>query len=245
MIALVIPCYNEEKRLNVTEFSQHARAELQFFFVDDGSTDGTAKLIQELTQKNPFAHLVRMPKNSGKAAAVQKGILEVSKKINLSAADWVGFWDADLATPLSEIPKMIAYSKSYEEVDAIWASRIYRLGSEIQRSALRHYLGRCFATLIGTLLKVKCYDSQCGAKLFRPHLLSVAFTEAFISNWIFDVEILLRLHQFHLIEYPVTVWKDVPGSKVKIFKEVLRVFRDILRIRKKYESIILTDSKAS
>ncbi|MNL43789.1 hypothetical protein D3C87_1663180 [compost metagenome] len=99
---------------------------------------------------------------------------------------------------------------------------------------MRHYFGRGFATLIGELLKVKSYDSQCGAKLFRPKTILKGFSETFLSKWIFDVEIMLRLHEYTIIEYPVTEWKDVPGSKVKVYKEIFRVFFEVLRIRKKY-----------
>jgi len=238
MIVLIIPCYNEEARLRLQEFAVRASPEMQFVFVDDGSRDKTAELIESFATKNPFIHLVRMPQNGGKAAAVRYGMLQARTKFRFADEDWVGFWDADLATPLTEISKMILYSASYGEVDSIWASRIYRLGSHVQRSAVRHYLGRVFATLIGTLLKVRCYDSQCGAKLFKASVLNEAFEEVFLSNWIFDVEILLRLHNYKIIEYPVTEWTHIAGSKVQIFREVFRVFFDILKIRKKYFSVI-------
>ena len=234
MIVLVIPCYNEEKRLKLSEFNKYANSNLQFLFVDDGSKDNTKKIIEEATRQNPYLHLHAITKNGGKASAVREGFLAVPAKFSLTANDWVGFWDADLATPLSEIEKMLRYGETYGEVDSLWASRIYRLGSHIERSALRHYLGRGFATVIAILLKVKSYDSQCGAKLFKAPLIQKAFQEPFTSNWVFDVEILLRLHDKKIIEYPVTEWRDIPGSKVKVFREMGRVFMDILKIRKRY-----------
>lgn len=234
MIVLVIPCYNEENRLKLNEFAKYANQELQFVFVDDGSKDNTKKIIEEAARQNPYLHLHSMPKNGGKAAAVRGGFLAVPSKFQLTAKDWVGFWDADLATPLSEVEKMLRYGETYGEVDSLWASRIYRLGSHIERSALRHYLGRGFATVISILLKVKSYDSQCGAKLFKASLIQKAFEESFTSNWVFDVEILLRLHDKKIVEYPVTEWRDIPGSKVKVFREMGRVFMDILKIRKRY-----------
>jgi len=234
MIALIVPCYNEEKRLNLDTLVKHAEMGVEFFFVDDGSKDRTAELILSYAAKYPFIHLIRMKQNVGKAEAVRQGIVELQKTLSFGQEDWIGFWDADLATPLSEIPKMIHYAGFYKDPDAIWCSRVYRLGADIERSLMRHYFGRGFATLIGELLKVKSYDSQCGAKLFRPKTILKGFSESFISKWIFDVEIMLRLHEYTIIEYPVTEWKDVPGSKVKVYKEIFRVFFEVLRIRKKY-----------
>ncbi|WP_413294156.1 glycosyltransferase [Bdellovibrio sp. HCB185ZH] len=234
MIALIVPCYNEEKRLHIETFIQHNDMGIDFFFVDDGSKDRTAEIIEQASQKHGFIHLVRMDKNGGKAKAVRHGMLEAYQKLQWDDRSWIGFWDADLATPLSEIPKMLQYSNLYENVDSIWCSRVYRLGADVKRSPLRHYLGRGFATLVGELLHVKSYDTQCGAKLFRPSIVPVAFKETFIGKWVFDVEILLRLKNHTVVEYPVTEWRDVPGSKVKISREIFRVFWEILKIRKKY-----------
>jgi dolichyl-phosphate beta-glucosyltransferase len=236
MIVLVVPCYNEESRLSLESFEEGAQGEVQILFVDDGSKDGTVAKIQAFIRGKTNLHLLVCAKNSGKANAVRQGMLHVSADPTLSKARWVGYWDADLATPLWEIPNMIQYADFYNlPVAAVWGSRVYRLGSQIQRSALRHYLGRGFATVIGTLLKVESYDTQCGAKLFRTEHLQTAFAEPFISHWIFDVEILLRLQGHLLIEYPLRKWQDVPGSKVKISKEILRVLGDILKIRKRYK----------
>ncbi len=235
MIVLVVPCYNEEKRLDLEAFEEGAQGEIQVLFVDDGSKDNTVPRIQKFIEGKTNMHVHRCPQNGGKAAAVREGMLHVAKHPMLSKATWVGYWDADLATPLWEVPNMVRYAAFYDnQVDSIWGSRVYRLGSRIVRSPHRHYLGRGFATVIAILLRVESYDSQCGAKLFRREHLETAFTENFLSNWIFDVEIMLRLKGKLLVEYPLRQWEDIPGSKVKIFKEVLRVFRDILKIRKKY-----------
>ncbi len=129
---------------------------------------------------------------------------------------------------------MLRTASENVETVSVWGSRVYRLGSEIVRSPLRHYLGRIFATIISVLLKVKSYDSQCGAKIFRGDILLKTFSEPFLSRWIFDVEILLRLEQKNIIEYPLEFWQDKPGSKVKIFREIFRVWQDIIAIRKKY-----------
>lgn len=236
MIVLVVPCYNEESRLDLDAFEEGAQGEVQIMFVDDGSKDQTVARIEAFIATRPNMHLYRCPQNGGKANAVRQGVLHVTQHPELSKAKWVGYWDADLATPLWEVPNMIQYAELYStNVAAIWGSRVYRLGSKIVRKPVRHYLGRGFATVIAVLLKVDSYDTQCGAKLFRSEHLIKAFQEPFISNWIFDVEILLRLQQYELVEYPLRKWEDIPGSKVKIHKEILRVFRDILKIRERYQ----------
>lgn len=236
MVTLIVPCYNETQRLNIEAFA--SASEHRFLFVDDGSKDGTADFIAQKLLGYAHCRLVRTPQNGGKAAAVRYGMTEIQKMDWFQTSEWIGFWDADLATPLQEIPLFLKYAQINRTCDSIWGSRVYRLGSHIKRSTLRHYLGRGFATIVHRLLKVEAYDTQCGAKLFRPAVVSKAFGEPFISRWIFDVEILLRLGQDKVIEYPLTRWEDIPGSKVKVIREIFKVFREILKIRERYYDAI-------
>jgi hypothetical protein len=153
----------------------------------------------------------------------------------LDGVAWVGYWDADLATPLSEIEHFIAYAASFGgQVDGILGSRVYKLGSTIVRSYTRHVLGRSFATVSTALLGLRCYDSQCGAKLFRPEVMERAFAEPFVSRWIFDVEILARLRESRLVEYPLRRWVDTGGSKISVVKTAIPTLVDLIRIRNRY-----------
>jgi hypothetical protein len=104
----------------------------------------------------------------------------------------------------------------------------------ISRLPSRHFFGRAFATLVGFLLKLECYDSQCGAKLFRKELINQLFGEPFISRWIFDIELFLRLKEHRAIEYPLKEWRDVRGGKVNIVKMLPRVLYDLFRIKCSY-----------
>ena len=230
-VALAVPCFNERGRLDVGRFAEGAeRNNLQILFVDDGSTDGTADFIDEKITNHPRLGLLRLERNGGKGAAVRAGVLQVAKE--WPEAEWIGFWDADLSTPLDEVRHMLQLRElEGGEVDAIWASRVMRAGSRIERRFKRHLFGRLFATAAGELLGVRAYDTQCGAKLFRPEIVPAVFGEEFVSRWIFDVELYQRLGHDRILECPVLSWTDQPGSKISVFREFPQVFRDLLRIR--------------
>jgi len=231
-ISLIIPCYNEAERLKLDVFLDSSEL-LKFLFVNDGSTDHTGDLIRAHLNERMF--LRDLPKNVGKAEAVRLGMLYASETSPLNDSEWIGYWDADLATPLSEINNFLTYAYSYEfPVESIWGSRVYRLGSSIRRSYRRHVLGRMFATFTGVFLGIQSYDSQCGAKLFRKSLIRCAFSDPFMSKWIFDVELLMRLQHTNIIEYPLRTWSDVSGSKVRILPNMFRILADLIRIKTKY-----------
>lgn len=230
-VCLVVPCYNERDRLEMGRFAEYSSA-LHLLFVDDGSTDGTGDFLEQHMPAG--AQCLRLGTNLGKAEAVRAGMLAACREAN---TDWIGFWDADLATPLSEVAAFLDYQKiCRKRVDAVFGSRVSRLGGRIERSLLRHLFGRVFATAASIALKVKTYDSQCGAKLFRREVVGRAFGEPFVSRWIFDLEIVLRLEKANVIEYPVSEWIDVKGSKLNVTSELWRTARDIARIRIKYLS---------
>ena len=232
MIYLIIPCFNEEKRLNLKEFSKFK--EIFFVFANDGSTDSTSQILKEFTARNENSLLFDSKINYGKANIIYNAYQFLQNKRQLDQSDWIGYWDADLATPIGEVFEMLKYSEYYDSPQAVWGSRVLRLGSEIQRAPLRHYLGRVFATLVSLFLHVKSYDSQCGAKIFKKDTADMAFKSPFITKWIFDVEIFLRLKGVLIIEYPLRFWRDVEGSKVNIKKDALKVIKDIWALRRQY-----------
>ncbi|MCL6591604.1 MAG: glycosyltransferase [Firmicutes bacterium] len=231
-ICLVVPCYNEEKRLKIQEFTSFD-PNCYFIFVNDGSTDGTLKLIQENLRPGLFC--LNLEQNSGKAEAIRQGILFLKGLPVFPEIQWAGYWDADLSTPLAELYDYLLFYQTFApSAQAIWGSRVRRLGSDIKRSFKRHFLGRFFANITSLVLGLRCYDSQCGAKLFKKELLEPAFGEKFISRWIFDVELMLRLDKYSIVEYPLKHWHDVGGSKVKLFSVAYRTLMEIFRIRDKY-----------
>jgi len=231
-ICLVIPCYNEENRLDIDEYRKFS-GRMNFLFVNDGSSDGTLKLLER--EVSGFASILNLERNSGKAEAVRRGMMHLGTLPYYGEVEWAGFWDADLATPLDEVERMLKFGDGIcPDADAVFGSRICRLGSEIRRSPVRRLISRFFCFIFKTIFSMETYDSQCGAKIFRKRIIDKAFSEPFISRWIFDVEIILRLKNSHLVEYPVAKWVDVKGSKVMKIGNVVTISRDIFRLWKKY-----------
>jgi glycosyltransferase involved in cell wall biosynthesis len=228
---LAVPCFNERQRLDIGAFAAGAREhKLGTLFVDDGSSDGTAEFIQAEIDGKPGLELLRCPENRGKGAAVRAGVLQLAKECQ--EAEWIGFWDADLSTPLDEVRHMRGFHEMEGvKVDVIWASRVMRAGSHIDRRFNRHLFGRLFATAAGELLGVRAYDTQCGAKLFRRDVVPRVFGEEFVSRWIFDVELYGRLGHDKIVECPVKAWTHKPGSKISVFREFPQVMGDLLRIQ--------------
>src|SRR5688572_28670806 len=192
-VCLVVPCYNEAARLRSADFLAHIDADSRscLCFVNDGSTDDTASVLDSLAKRRPDRILVfTLAQNAGKGEAVRQGINHVAAMRRFAV---VGYWDADLATPLSELAPMLDTLARAPQCQLILGSRWRRLGSDIHRSAIRHALGRVFATAASLALDLPVYDSQCGAKVCRVASAGVLFGEPFITRWLFDVEMLARL----------------------------------------------------
>jgi len=231
-ICLVMPCYNEARRLDFKKLSS-CGDNCFFLFVNDCSTDGTLDLLKNNLNKNMF--ILDLSKNSGKGEAVRRGILHLRTLPVFEQIDWVGYWDADLSIPLSELNNFMLFKNTfYPKADAIFGSRVVKLGSSIKRSYRRRIAGRLFATLIGFTLGIVCYDTQCGAKLFRKDIVERYFKVPFVSRWIFDVELLLRMEQKNIAEYPLSECTDVPGGSIKVSSLALTVIKDVLKLRNKH-----------
>jgi glycosyltransferase involved in cell wall biosynthesis len=240
-LILVVPCYNEERRLPVDALRRFRLdgARLEILFVNDGSRDGTLRLLQSLADEDPSRFSVLdLERNSGKAEAVRRGIVAAMER----GSDFVGFWDADLATPLEELPDFLEVFAARPEIRMVFAARVRLLGRSISRNPQRHDFGRVGATLISQSLGLAVYDTQCGAKLFRvDDDIRALFAEPFLSRWIFDVEIIARFVRLRgrdaaagaIYELPVKTWHDVQGSKVRS-TDFIRALRDLWKIRGAY-----------
>ncbi len=237
---LVVPCFNELDRLPGDRFVQalNDESDLGMLFVNDGSSDGTLELLRSICDRCAGrAAVLELAANRGKAEAVRLGMLAGLER----RPEFIGYWDADLSTPLAAIHDFLRVFASRPEIELIMGSRVRLLGREIARNPLRHYVGRVFATFASLTLELPVYDTQCGAKLFRVHHGTPQyFAEPFLSRWVFDVEILARMRQYHqgpcndrIYELGLRRWSDVPGSKVKPLDFFLAL-RDLARIRRRY-----------
>ncbi|MEE2673852.1 MAG: glycosyltransferase [Myxococcota bacterium] len=241
---IVVPCYNEAKRLRGDEFSRFVseHSDVHFLFVDDGSSDATSSRLAEIATSSPDSFgVITQSSNQGKAEAVRRGLNEAFDR----GATYVGYWDADLATPLDEIPRFVETLDAHPGLEMLFGSRVQLLGRTIDRRTRRHYLGRVSATAISLTLGLAVYDTQCGAKLFRVSPESKAlFAERFLTNWVFDVEIVARMIESRrgtgrpgpaevIREIPLWEWRDVEGSKVKPL-DFFRSMHELLRIRRRY-----------
>jgi glycosyltransferase involved in cell wall biosynthesis len=236
---IIIPCYNEEKRLPVDTFLSFVKknSDVQFLFVNDGSRDNTAEVLKNLCAQHQYFALLDLHKNSGKAEAVRQGMIYARNHFH---SDYIGFWDADLATPLTEIEKFVeCIQKNHYTV--VMGCRLMRLGAKVKRKNTRHYIGRVFATIASLILMLKVYDTQCGAKLFSVNIIDQLFEKPFISRWLFDVEVLARyIKSFgfeeankNIYEYPLASWEDVSGSSIKL-KDFFKAPFDLWKIKRHY-----------
>jgi dolichyl-phosphate beta-glucosyltransferase len=245
---VVVPCYNEAARLQPRLFSEFLAKDQQvdFLFVNDGSRDATLSVLETLRTKHPDRiHLLDKQPNGGKAEAVRSGMLAA---IALERVAVTGFWDADLATPLDVIPHLLARLLKNPELQMIFGSRVRLLGHAIHRRAIRHYLGRIFATAVSIILELPIYDTQCGAKLFRvtPEFEAI-LASPFQSRWIFDVEIIARFMAIHnkdasfaeraIYENPLPRWEDVAGSKVKPL-DFFTALYELMKIRRTFQRTV-------
>ena len=240
---IVVPCYNEAERIDLEAFRRFAASngDVHILFVNDGSRDATAKILADFVAgRGSRFELLDLPENAGKGEAVRQGMLHALK----ARSRYVGFWDADLATPLDAIERFVEQLDRRDDVQMILGSRVRLLGRTVQRRPMRHYLGRVFATLASLILRLPVYDTQCGAKLFRAdEQLARLLEEPFPTRWIFDVELLARFLAHHprgrqaaesaIYELPLDRWRDVPGSKLRP-RHFVRALLDLAGILWRY-----------
>jgi glycosyltransferase involved in cell wall biosynthesis len=233
---VVVPCFNEAARLDAGRLALVLDDTTTVILVDDGSTDDTRRCLDAMARAHPaHVEVLALPRNQGKAEAVRTGLLHALQ----GGADVVGYLDADLTTPPSEMHAILAALDDPTLVMAMGA-RVALLGRTIERRPWRHLLGRVFATFASLALRLPVYDTQCGAKALRnTPATHAALAEPFRSPWIFDVELigrLLRGTRDHapvppaaFVEVPLRAWRDVRGSKLRT-TAMLRAGLDLVRI---------------
>jgi glycosyltransferase involved in cell wall biosynthesis len=227
---VVVPCYNEAARFDPEPVAELiGKADVRVLAVDDGSTDATPARLADLAARHPErVAVLSLGRNHGKGEAVRRGLREAVA----GGAELVAYCDADFAAPPTEVARLIDVLRADVSLDAVIASRVAMLGTDIRRSAVRHYRGRLFATLSSLVLGVAVYDTQCGAKAFRAGpRLEAALARPFVSQWAFDVELLGRLLPGRCVEMPLQSWHDAAGTHMTALAG-LRATAELWRIRR-------------
>lgn len=238
-LCIVIPCYNEEKRLDKDRFFSFLKLQKKVLlcFVNDGSSDNTFKLLNEIKATYPNSvEAISTKKNEGKAEAVRTGILHCNAHFKHKK---IAYLDADLATTLDECFE-ISELVSDETVFA-FGSRIKKIDTNIERKGYRFLIGRVIATFISRQLNLGVYDTQCGCKIFDAELSKSIFRKKFISKWLFDVELFHRIIKIYGVEkmckiskeVPLKSWIDYDESKVKM-TYFFKLWLDLYQIKKAY-----------
>jgi len=232
-VSVVIPAYNEELRLPVylnkirQYLEERSALSIEVIIVDDGSRDGTAELAEAEAVRDGRFRLVRQLPNQGKGAAVRRGVMA-------ARGHYVLYADADGATPIEELDKLLVPARQGAEV-VIGSRRIAAVQEARQRNLLRAMMGMTFYKTVNYFAVPGIRDSQCGFKLFRHDAAVRLFSAARENGWAFDVELLYlaQLYGYGIAETPVN-WQEIAGSKVHPVKDALKMLLAVFRIRNRH-----------
>lgn len=233
---LVIPSYNDSERLarylpGLCSELQAADATPRVQVVDDGSSEEEKRrlgdLICDVEARYAFVEpAIFQETNQGKGAAILRGWAAAPRD-----ASWLGFLDADGAIPAYEVRRLLGLLGQRGEV-SFFASRVQMRGRDVRRSLKRHLTGRVFASLVGTWIDPHVYDSQCGFKLIPAGAYAKVKPLLREKRFAFDVELLAALnHRACPVEEVPVDWTDIPGSKVSLVRDALRMFLSVRQIR--------------
>lgn len=234
-LSLVIPAYNEGKRLlknldTIRLFFSSQNYAYEVIVVNDGSQDDTESVVQRYQQGWSQLLFLSDSVNHGKGFSVRKGVLAAS-------GDFVFFCDADLSTPLHECDSLLA--GLLKGNDMVVGSRYLKRDKsasgqekEVSQTVLRRMTGRTFSFIVRSIVSPGVHDTQCGFKGFTRKSANALFSHQKLNGFAFDVEILYLARKFGLkvSEIPVE-WHEDPSSKVSLFRDSMRMFADVVKIR--------------
>jgi glycosyltransferase involved in cell wall biosynthesis len=228
MVSIVVPAFNEAGRIaesvrKIESFIHQSPLWVELIVVDDGSTDNTAEVVRSLNANG--LRLLRNNENHGKGYTVRQGMLAAKGK-------YVLFTDADLSAPIEELNKLLDIAVR-EGADIVIGSRNLDRGYiEKHQSRLREFGGMVFNLMVRLLLGLRLHDTQCGFKLFHRERSRRLFEELTTFGFGFDPELLFlaKRNGLTIREAPVR-WSHAEGSKVKFFRDGVRMFLDLVRIR--------------
>ncbi|QYJ67566.1 glycosyltransferase [Flavobacterium litorale] len=239
-VGVVIPCYNEEERLLSDDFKRFVNKNLGYHlcFVNDGSTDNTLQVLKELRKGNEdHISIYDCEQNGGKAEAVRLGMLHLSEQ---SQFDYIGFLDADLSTDFADFHELVK-TISNSDYQIVSGSRIARVGANITKESARKIISQTINLIIRKTLGMPFRDTQCGAKIMTRRVVNHTFQRKFLTKWLFDVEIFMRMRNLYglkeaqdmLCEKPLNRWIHADGSKLS-FRDSLKIVGQIGQIALHY-----------
>ncbi len=226
-ISLIIPVFNEEKRviaglIHALSFLTHQHYIWEIILVDDGSRDKTLTLAKVLLKDVKRIKFIKHKKNKGKGAAIKTGV-------NIAEGKYVMFSDIDFSVPITELPKFIQSLKRYDIAIAV---RRHSQALILKRQPyLRELLGKFFTKLANWLVVPGIYDVTCGFKVFRCDKAKFIYEKVYLTRWVFDAEALFiaRKHNFSVNQIPIT-WTNHNASKVHMLHDGLEAFVDLFKI---------------
>ena len=232
-LSIVIPVFNEERRLHKLLAGLQADAErvasslelelLEVIAVEDGSTDRSAELLAEFDGLPERFRVIRFPRNRGKGAAVRDGMLAARGDLALMT-------DADLSTPLDELGLLLAAVREGADV-AIGSRALDRTKVLVHQPIYRELMGRAFNRLLRRITRLPWRDTQCGFKLFRLERAIRLFELQRVEGFAFDAELLVNARRLGLEVKEIAVrWIDDPDTHVGLVSSSAQMALDTLRI---------------
>lgn len=234
-LSVVVPAFNERWRLpptliDMVDYLDQKSFRYEVIVVDDGSSDETADIVKKFERVREQVRLIRLPRNCGKGHAVRLGML------NAKGAR-VLFADADGSTPISEIDRLIAALDNGADI-VIGSRAMFSKDTSVKTVWYRKLLGRLFNSVVNVILLPGIADTQCGFKMFTHKASEFLFSRQQSDGFSFDVEILYiaQRAELKITEVPIN-WENVPGSKVNLIVDALKMFRDVFRFRVKHRGV--------
>lgn len=242
IVGVVIPCYNEEERLMTETFQKYVNSNLGYhlLFVNDGSKDNTLGVLREMCAgKEAHMSVYNCEKNGGKAEAVRQGTLHLLQDKQFK---YIGYLDADLSTNFEDFEDLVT-TISDSEFQIVGGSRINRMGANITKQGSRAIISKTINLIIQKILGMNFQDTQCGAKVMTREIAKNIFQKKFMTSWLFDVEIFMRMKKAYgedkakamICEQPLKRWIHEDGSKLSM-KDSFKILGQLFQLSFAYRN---------